>query len=283
MRTLLLGCCIAATAWTQPAEAGFIDSIKNMIWQEEAPAPTIRVLVLHDQPGALMEVKGKYHLYDPNTEKHLTTRLIGKRQYLSAQGHGIKWGEEFPDVHQIMIVPDADDTLTYIDGKPYAGKLFVYDIGGAISIVNELTIEDYISSILTPTFHDDMPKEALAAVAIAARTQALHAARNPKNRFWAVDARKSGFEGAGTIKTDSAVQAAVNTTHNMVLSSTGSYEGLTPFPAQWGSMTGGKAKNDEAVFSRISLFDVEAMAQRGNNAAQILSKAFPGSMIMIVR
>lgn len=282
IRHFILGICIAFSAAVQPVEAGFFDTLKGYFWSEQSPPPAVKVLVMHDQPGALLEVKGKYKVYDPHNLDHLTSRLIGKRQYLQALNNGIKWGEEFPGVHQLMIVPDEASTIITIDGKPYRGSLYVYDIGGTISIVNEVPIEDYLMAILTPSFNDEMAPEALSAVAIAARTQAYYNSRYPKNKYWDVDARKVGFEGVSTIR-PGAVAQSIATTQNMVMSKTGVYEGISPFPAQWGSMTGGKSPTDDAVFARITLFDVEALAKRGENAAQILAKAYPNTTIMLLQ
>ncbi len=282
IRHLILALCTAIAAAAQPVEAGFLDTLKGYFWSEQSPLPAIKVLVIHDQPGALLEVKGKYKVYDPNTSEHLTSRMIGKRQYLQALNTGIKWGEEFPGVHQLFIVPDDPNTLITIDGRPYKGSIYIYDIGGTISVVNQIPIEDYLMAVLTPTFNDETPPEALAAVAIAARTQAYYNSRYSKNKYWDVDARKVGFDGIGNVR-PGAVAQAIDTTQNMVMSRTGVYEGVSPFPAQWGSMTGGKTSADDAVFARITLFDVEAMAKRGENAAQILAKAFPNTTIMLLQ
>lgn len=267
-----------SAAALQPVEAGVLDSIKGFFWKEEAPPPSIKILILHDQAGAMIDLKGKYQAYNPHNMERITKSAVGKRQYLTGLTSGIKWGEEFPGVHQLLIVPDDPNTITMIDGKPYKGSLYVYDIGSSISIVNELPIEDYLMAILTPNYNEELPHEALAAIAIAARTQALYNTKNPKNTYWTVDGRKVGYEGLGTVR-PGAVAQAINTTKNMVLSKTGIYEGVTPFPAQWGTPT--SAKSDEAVPSRITLFDVEAMAKKGSNAAQILAKAFPNSVVIL--
>lgn len=275
---LALGMVLAIAP--QPAEAGFFDSVKNVIWGQEAPPQAIKVLILHDQPGALVEVRGKYQVYDPVTSNYLTSRNMGKRQYLQTLHSGLKWGEEFPGIHQLMIVPDDANTITVVDGKSYKGSLYVYDIGGSISVVNEVPIEDYLSATLTPSLESELPAESLAALTIAARTQALYYSKHPKNKFWSVDASKVGYEGTAPIQGGPVAQAILST-KNMVLSKTGFYEGVTPFSAQWGSQNGGKNQGDDAVFARITLYDVEALAKRGENAAQILGKAYPNTMIML--
>ena len=69
----------------------------------------------------------------------------------------------------------------------------------------------------------------------------------------------------------------------MVLSQTGTYEGVvTPFSAQWGTVAGSQLSNQKGDFSRITLFEAEDMGRNGKHAAQILSKAFPGSHIELI-
>lgn len=280
IRHFILAIGLATASLLQPLQAGFLDNVKNIFWKQEAPPHAIKVLIMHDQPGAMIEVRGKYQIYDPANSNHITGRLMGRRQYLQTIHSGIKWGEEFPGIHQLLIVPDDANTATIIDGKTYKGSLYVYDIGGSISIVNELPIEDYLMATMSNTVDTELPQEALAAVAIAARTQALYYSQHPKNRFWSVDGAKVGYDGVSNIQAGPVAQAIV-ATKNMVMSKTGFYEGVTPFGAQWGSSYGGKSQNDDIVFARITLYDVEAMAKRGENAAQILGKAYPNTMIML--
>lgn len=278
---LCLGVILACIISWVPVEAGIMDSIKNFFWRQETPPPAIKVLIMHDQPKALIEVQGKYKVYDPHNMNHLTTRPIAKKQNIEPLHSGLRWGEEFPGIHQLLIVPDEQGTQTMVNGKFYSGSLYVYDIGGTISIVNELPLEEYLMAVLTPSYNQELPAEALAAIAIAARTQAYYASLNLKNNFWAVDARKVGFEGINAIR-PGAVAQAIATTRNMVLSKTGIYEGITPFPAQW-SVAGAKPQSKDAVVSRITLFDVESRAKKGEHAAQILAQAFPQSMVVLIQ
>ena len=60
-------------------------------------APSIKVLILHDKESADVEVKGKYKIFDPNTNVQLINmRLVGKNKPVEAMAAGLKWGEDFP-------------------------------------------------------------------------------------------------------------------------------------------------------------------------------------------
>lgn len=269
-----------------PIEAGLWDKVKALIWKPQYSTPTIDVLIVNDEPSALLELKGKYHIYDPNTKQHVSTRFVGKRKHIQAISSGLKWGEEFPGVYQLHIVPEHQGIVAVVDGVEYRGSLFIYDIGGAISIVNRTDIEDYLSSVLPDQFPETLSVETCAAVAIVARTNAYYQSLNQQNRYWTVEARQVGYKGLESVKPDSEIAHAIHATSNMVMSKTGTYEGtLTPFAAQWGAITGGGRimRDHQAVFSNISLNEAEELGKNGKHAAQILSKAFPNTHIELIR
>ena len=279
LRTLLL--FLALLPFSSPLQADVWDNIKGYFkGSTRSEAPTIRVLLLHDVEGAKLEVRGKYSLFDPYTNSHLSTRFAGKSRYIQALGDGLKWGEAFPGLYQIKIKPD-DGSTTVINNHEYQGLIYVYDIGGTISIVNQIPVEDYVRSILFGYQNQHLEPETLAAIAIVARTNAYFQAVNPKNTYWAVDAEKVGYQGH--IPGSFAVDDAVKLTRYMIMSRTGVYEGIaTPFAAQFGDLSSGQSTKEPET-SKISLEEANAMAQRGEHAAQILAKAFPGSTIMIMQ
>jgi stage II sporulation protein D len=240
--------------------------------------PSIRVLLLHDVEEAKLEVQGKYSLFDPYTDTHLSRRFSGKCRVIQALGDGLKWGEAFPGLYQIKIKPEDRSTVALVNDRTYNGLLYIYDIGGTISIVNQIPIEDYVLSVLTAYQNQHLEPETLAAIAIAARTNAYFQTDNPKNTYWAIDAEKVGYRGL--VHLSSAVENAVKLTRCMIMSRTGVYEGIaTPFAAQFDPLS---EKAEKIQISKISLQEANSMALKGEHAAQILAKAFPGSTIMLM-
>jgi stage II sporulation protein D len=278
MRLLLL--VLTLLPFSTSVHAGVWDNIVNTVTGGNKPkAPSIRVLIVHDADRATLEVKGKYSLFDPYTNSFISTRFAGKRRDLETLSDGIKWGEAFPGVYQLKIRPDDRATALFVDDKEYKGNLFIYDIGGSLSIVNQTPIEEYITSILADYDQYNLHPEALASVAIAARTNAYYQANNPKNTYWAVDAKKVGFTGLGNVSPE--INEAVRVTRYMIMSRTGIYEGVaTPFASQFNTKTIPSTKDAEVA--KISLEEVNKMAQNGEHAAQILSKAFPNTQIMML-
>jgi stage II sporulation protein D len=267
------------------SHAGFWDSVQGMIWGTHSmTSPKIDVLLYNDQPGVMLDVQGRYKLYDPHTNKHLGTRFVGKKKLIQGIANGLKWGEEFPGIYQVQVVPDDPMTKIIVNGVEYPGSLFIYDVGGAVSIVNQVDLEDYLICTLSKQHYDPLPEETFASVAIVARTFAYYESQNPKNNYWAVDAQQVGYQGNTDVDTKSHIGRAIQVTNGMVLSQTGAYEGMvTPIAAQWGPSSGSQSTKHQGVYSRISLFDADELGRNGKDASSILSKAFPDAHIELVR
>lgn len=259
------------------------DTITSYFKESDRPQPpSMRVLILHDVEGANLEIQGKYALYDPYTNSHITSRQVGKSRYIQANSDGLKWGEAFPGIYQIKIEPKEESTRIIIDGRQFDSPVYVYDIGGTLSAVTQVPIEVYINSIMADLQNKNLEPETLASLAIVARTNAYYQASNSKNTYWSVDAEKVGYTGVASLSL--AVRNAIQQTRYMILSRTGVYEGVaTPFPAEFDILTPGPGIKQGVEVSKISLEEANAMAQRGEHAAQILAKAFPNSTIMLMK
>jgi stage II sporulation protein D len=279
-------CCFASFSPVTNVQAGWLydkisDSVTGVVKEEH---PSIKVLLNHDQDAVIVEIKGTYNLYDPRTGELVSSRYKGKRRNLYASSDGIVWGEEFPGLHQIAIVPDNYNTKISVDGIEYFGSIYVYDVGGTISIVNHTLIEDYLDSLMSPMFRNEMPAELLTALAITARTNAYYQAENGKNQYWDVDANLVGYKGTLSTTNGSPVQQAVKQTQFMILNQTGpDAASKAPFAIQWGAYNIGKSPQDQPVYSKISILEAENMAKKGSKADAILTKAFPQTSIELLK
>lgn len=279
-----------------PLQADWFEGVKSWFGKKnEAAQPMVRVLVANNVDSVDLEVRGQYSLYDPfvrdsetGKEKHgeeewISTRFAGKNRPVQMLDDGLKWGEAFPGQYQLKITLDKPESVALIDGKPYAGNLYIYGVEGKVSVINEVPMESYVYSVLSqcqvPT--EGQP-EALAALAIAARTNAYYQSINPKTKYWAVEANKTGFAG-NCVPQNSDLKRAVDVTSHMMMSRTGVYEGVsTPFAAQFGPLQGGRSPK-EVQEAKISFEEANEMANQGEHAAQILFKAFPGTTIILMR
>ncbi len=259
-------------------EAGIWDSIKSTFVSNETPAPPqIRILIVHDTNSSMLEIKGDYNIYDPYKNSKLASRYGIKRAPILSASTGIKWGEEFPGVYQIKIVPDHEKTRTVVNGIEYSGNIYVYDVGGKISIVNEIDIEHYVSAVLSPLFDHTLSHEAMNALAIATRTDAYHLAAHSQNPYWHADAQKVGYMGSAVTHRGNGVDEAVDRTKYMVMSQTSPYRGkITTFPT---AVVSAKKPQTHEGCASLSIDEVEKMAQKGNQADKILTHIFPNTSI----
>lgn len=270
---------LAVVPFVGPLNAGVWETVAGHFSKASNRQPTIKPLLVHDKIGVILEVKGKYKIVDPHTGKHISTRFTGKRKFIQATKEGLKWGEEFPGVHQLLIVPDEKLTTTIVDGIEYPGLIFVYDVDGMISVVNQVPVEQFLSHSLSQYQKQQMPEEALAAVVIAARTTAYYYAENPKTEYWSVEAQQLGYQGVA-VEATGALKNEIQGTRFMVMStSTVGDERIRAFPATWK----GEPQKGDTVVSQITLAQAIDFANKGENAAQILSKAFPGIHIELMQ
>lgn len=256
-------------------QAGFFNNMINSFTKSsETVDPNVGILITHDVPGIVLEVKGKYRIYDPLTQNFISTRFVGKRKFIQAYSDGIKWGEEFPSVHQIQIVPEDPKTTTLVDGIEYSGVVTVYDIGGTISIVNEVPSDEYLKAILNP-YYFDMPEELAAAYVIAERTNVMYQLKNAPSRYFTVDKDNVNYRGkAAAIRGDGFSQAILST-RDMVLT-----KDRAPFAINLYSNKADPAARPK--LGSLSFDQALSLANQGDHAAQILNKAFPGSSVSLV-
>lgn len=247
--------------------------------------PKIKVLIAHDQDNLLLEVTDKYKIVDPHLKESVSNwRFKGKSQNIQATRGGLTWGEGFPGVHQLAFIPGGPDTQFIVNGTPYKGVLYVYDIGGSVSAVNELPIEDYITSILTKNSPPVIAEETLAAVVITTRTNAYHQVKNPRSNYWDVDGALVGFKGT-VLGVSPALQNALIKTRFMVLSLNGKLdENIKTFSAQWDFMPKDieKSSNSKTELAKITIAEANDLAKKGDHAASLLEKAFPKTSIQLI-
>jgi stage II sporulation protein D len=217
--------------------------------QKSKKQENIQVLLNKDIPEVLLEVKGPYYVYDPLDHSKISSGLFGKRYIIRATKSGIKWGEEFPGIHQIFIAPRSTETSILVNGIQYDGAVAIYKVGNRINVVNELSVENYIKSILTTTITTPFDTEVLAAIAIAARTTAYYYAIKHQNAFWHINATDVGYQGMALLTPNSSIVKAVDSTKNLILVHPQEGKNL-PFVATWNEHSAGATAPYHVVFRK---------------------------------
>ena len=227
--------------------------------------PRIKVLLEKDAQGVFLEAKGQFRVVRKDTNAVLSSGSVGKRFVAHAIQDGLRWGEEYPDVYQISVIPLNRDTTISVNGIQYHGIVSVYRVrDNRIAVVNEIAIEEYLKCTLAIQYKDPLPQEAMAALAIAARTEAFSRVVQGQQltRPWDVTAQEESYFGFGVTQQKSGIEEAVDLTRFMVLES---LQGNGP--AQ--NVTLAASKADE-------------LASKGWDAQKILKTAFPQTKMGIM-
>lgn len=208
----------------------------------------IRVLLEKDIKDALLEVRGPYFIYNPADGAKISSGSFGKRFKIRASSTGIRWGEEFPGIHQVLITPRSSETSILLNGIEYSGGLAFYKLGNTISVINIVDVETFVKSILIAEFPNPLETEVMSALAISARTTAYyHMNRAKAESFWDVEAQDVGYVGCSMITKDSPIVTAVNSTKNMIL--VNSQDGKnSAFAAYWTKHSAGKTAALHSIF-----------------------------------
>jgi len=215
----------------------------------------MQILLEKDASEVLVEVKGPYYLLNPHDGSRVASGLLGKRFMVRELDNGLKWGEEFPGIHQLYIKPRSQETSIFVNGIQYNGAIAVYGVAGSVHVVNEIDIESYIKSLLTAQFPTPLEPEVLSALAILIRTDAYYHATKNESSFWHVSAKETGYCGSALIIPGSSLERAVDSTRHLILVHPESGKNL-PFAASWTEHSAGKTAGYEALF-RIDAFAPE--------------------------
>lgn len=276
MRSLRTILALAALSVSYAGVGEAIIAPPHHYTKEPSAGPSIRVLVAYDLPKAMVGVEGSFHLMDPNKNSMIGRRIKGSERTLQPQTGGLRWGELFPGMYQLVFVPENSKSFIMVDGVRYKGNVTFYDVDGSLSVVAEMPIEYFIAGQLSHQLaNEQLDPEAIAALAIAARSNAYYLAEHPRSTYFDVDARNIRFAVDDT-STGGSAQQAVTATRFMVLTEPVAGSSEVNVPAiEW--TKGQNAPTSGARTIRVS--EASSLAQSGAHAAKILEQVFPGTTI----
>lgn len=226
----------------------FSDLETDRVLEPIAPR-NIQILLEKEIDGALLEVQGPYYIFNPENGNQISSGASGKRFMIHETDNGLKWGEEFPGVHQIYIKPKNNESL-FVNGIQYDGAIAVYGFGHTVNIVNDIAIESFVKSMLAMQMQNTLEPEVVSAMAILARTDAYYCVLNaPMFCYWHLNAKDISFQGSALIGENSPIQNAVENTRHLILVQN-AYGNHLPFPCTWTENCAGKTASYEAIFRK---------------------------------
>ncbi len=240
---LLTATLVAASLAPSPAAARAFELPTDV--SKKAKPATIKVLISKQQEKVLLEAKGRYNIYDPENNLLITSGASSKRDFLVTSDAGFVWGETYPGILQMRMVPGDSQSTILVDGIEYRGCVEIYDIQGKLYVLNEVDMERYLKSVLSCQFDSKMSDEVLEALAIVARTNAYYYVQRHPEAHWHVDAREVGYQGYALTLQNIHVDRAVTRTRNMIMT----YHG-GPFAAGWTHDSAGRTANFATIFRK---------------------------------
>src|SRR5438067_1456910 len=152
-----------------------------------------------------------------------------------------------PIAAPVTFAPKDGTTLELVGSGQFHGTLEARRTPGGLTLINELSLDDYVAGIaeVPPSW----PMEALKAQAVAARTYALWEMQSGHWQKFGYDVCSTTdcqvYGGMNVLRLESGARwvAAVKATSNEVLL----YDGR-PALARYHSSSGGRTLNNEVVF-----------------------------------
>ena len=151
---------------------------------------------------------------------------------------------------EISIKPAGANVFS-LDGADYRGalRLVLNDEGASFDVINDLSVESYLSGVIGAEMPDYWEPEALKAQTIAARTYCLYIKqRFGSSRSWDVKKTQAHQMYQGVKAESSPVRSAVSMTKGQVLVCTQDDGSDGIFPCYYSSACGGHTENSNHVF-----------------------------------
>ncbi len=161
----------------------------------------------------------------------------------------------YPSKISSIYLIESDKDILYVDNTGYRGKIELHNILGKIYIVNILSIEEYLYSVVPSEMPASWNVEALKAQAVAARTYSYYyIIKNMNKNVYDVDSTTNFqvYKGIAS-ETPSSIEAVTKTSGIIM---TYNYE---PIIAYFHSTSGGKTSDDKDVWSGVDLPYLESV------------------------
>lgn len=261
------------------------------------PCFAIKIGLVNSVDRAFIGTSHTGQIIDANTNKLLYTMPAMKGYELRAYGNSIaiKISNDYFNLktNYAVIKPSSGGFIS-VKGKWYRGFFIVYNRNGALTVINNVDIEDYIRGVVPSEMPSSWNCEAHKAQAVAARSYAL--ANLGKRASHGYDLKDTPEDQAygGASAESSKTNQAVDETKGIVL-----IYNLKIIPAYYSASAGGQTCNSSDIWTKnlpylqsVPSFDenikknghgvgmsqhgANNLAKNGYNAYQILQYFYKG-------
>lgn len=130
----------------------------------------------------------------------------------------------------------SDNGITYLNGRPFRGKIEAIKDSNELLIVNELPMELYVAGLINHEISSKWPIESVKAQAVIARTYALYQKRKRATGIYHLESTVADQVYSGSIAEDDRSFYAANETLGEVLTYDGEIA-LTVYHSNSGGVT----------------------------------------------
>lgn len=164
----------------------------------------------------------------------------------------------YPAKIKSIYLIESDKNILFVNNSGYRGKLELHNVLGKIYIINIVSMEEYLYSVVPSEMPSSWSIEALKAQAVAARTYSYyHLINNKGKNIYDLDSTTNFqvYKGIAS-ETPSSIEAVSKTSGTIM---TYNYE---PIIAYFHSTSGGKTSDDKDVWSGSDLPYLESVECR---------------------
>lgn len=210
--------------------------------------PSRQYLLRHQKKYDIEKSEIKVLLFNTDKSVELTSesgiRLEDKKRNRIVSIQGNKKVIINPhSIHNELLLEAANNILS-VNGKQYRGKIVIRKSLNGISIINKLSINEYLYSVVPSEMPASWPSEALKAQAVAARTFAYHHLLKDQSAIYDLDSTTKFQVYSGISTEQETTSRAVDQTTGRICV----YENK-PIVSYFHSTCGGRIIDDKYVWS----------------------------------
>ena len=247
------------------------------------PGFPMRVSLTEPAPGPALPLEIRIALLSAGAFPQITS--TGPWQLRSATGAVLQQGRAGEPVETALARQSGEAWLItspqgslQVNGKGYSGRLRLIPADGGVQVINHLSLESYIASVVGSEMPSSWPMDALMAQAVAARSYALAHMARPASRHWHLGdtTRWQAYTGQERIN-GRTLQAAKRTT-GLILSYQGAIvESLYAANRQISLEAHGN------LGASMSQQGARSLAEEGHRYNAILGRYYPGASLARLR
>ena len=168
----------------------------------------------------------------------------------------------------------TSSSAVLVNGSPYSGRLRLIREGAGLRVINHLSLERYITSVVGAEMPSSWSIEALRAQAVAARSYALAHMARPANPHWHLGdtTRWQAYRGQASV--NGRTEEAVASTAGLILS----YQGAI-VESLYAATTQITIEAHGHLGASMSQHGAQELAQRGYTYNQILGHYYQGASL----